>query len=196
MNKQVFTKIVLLVLVIALAGIIGYFAFVKKSEPITQQPIPTPKNETANWKTYSNTEFNYELRYPTNWQIFSKLINGPGTISKGAFLNNPSLLDPREPKDSLHSTHFSVRVYVDSTLKNVIAFTKGGEESIVTVTSQKYLGYNATVIDNYHRFEKSTAKWIVFQKDEKVFAVGYQYYPSFSEIGTLNQIYSTVKFTK
>ena len=209
MNQKGFANNVLVVVIVLVVGAVCYFVFVKKSEPVVQQPTPTqtqtktsnptptatPKNETASWKTYDNAEFNYELKYPTNWQVFSKTIKGPGAVSKGTFLNNPSLLDPKELKDSAHSTHFAVLVYVDSALEDVIAHKKGGRESTVTVTSQKYLGYNATAIENYHMFEKTTAEWIVFQKDGKVFAVGYQYYPYFSEIDALNQIFSTVKFT-
>src|SRR3989344_9422576 len=58
--------------------------FVKKSAPIAQQPtpipaqtntpvspIPTPKNETANWAVYSNTKYKYSFRYPTNFTIYA-----------------------------------------------------------------------------------------------------------------------------
>ena len=42
MNRKGFATIVLIALVVVLAGVVGYFAFVKKSELITQQPTPTP----------------------------------------------------------------------------------------------------------------------------------------------------------
>ena len=34
--------------------------------PTTQQSSPT-SDETANWKTYTNTKFNYSTMYPPNW---------------------------------------------------------------------------------------------------------------------------------
>ena len=43
MNQQKgFANIILVVIIIILVGAVGYFAFIKKSEQITQQPTPTP----------------------------------------------------------------------------------------------------------------------------------------------------------
>ncbi|MDO8728899.1 MAG: hypothetical protein Q7K26_03285 [bacterium] len=41
-NQKGFANIILVVVIVVLAGVVGYFAFVKKSEPIAQQPTPTP----------------------------------------------------------------------------------------------------------------------------------------------------------
>ena len=40
------------------------------------QPITTP-DETANWSSYSNTKYNYTVKYPTGWEPN----RGPGNIS-------------------------------------------------------------------------------------------------------------------
>src|SRR3989344_6848742 len=61
-NQKGFTNIILVIVVIVLIGIAGYFIFVKKSEPIAQQP--TPIDETASWKTYTNSEQGFEFKYP------------------------------------------------------------------------------------------------------------------------------------
>jgi len=88
-NQKGFANIVLVVvIVVILVGAVGYFAFVKKSEPIAQQPTPTstqtktpvsptpiPKDETANWKTYTNAQYGFEFRYPNAW------ISNPGMTS-------------------------------------------------------------------------------------------------------------------
>lgn len=79
-----FAIIILVIVIIVLVGTVGYFAFVKESEPIAQQSIPTqtktpvsptptpaPKNEAANWAVYSNTKYNYSFRYPTNFTIYA-----------------------------------------------------------------------------------------------------------------------------
>ena len=43
MNQKGFANIILVVVVVViLVGTVGYFAFVKKSEPIVDQPTPTP----------------------------------------------------------------------------------------------------------------------------------------------------------
>ncbi|MBI5732215.1 MAG: hypothetical protein HY982_02545 [Candidatus Magasanikbacteria bacterium] len=84
MNQKGFANIILVVVIVILVGAVGYFAFVKKSEPVAQQPTPTPiqvtntpksnptptptpADPTANWKVYSNTRYAYTIKYPTNW---------------------------------------------------------------------------------------------------------------------------------
>jgi len=59
MNQKGFANIALIVLVVILVGVAGYFALVKKSE--------TPVSETANWKTYKGETF--EFKYPEKLQL-------------------------------------------------------------------------------------------------------------------------------
>jgi len=70
MNQKGSVSIILVVVIVILLGVVGYFAFVKKSSPIAQQtPTPTPsveQDETVGWKTYENTKFNYSFKYPAN----------------------------------------------------------------------------------------------------------------------------------
>lgn len=42
MDQKGFANIILVAVIVVLLGAVGYFAFIKKSEPITQQPTPTP----------------------------------------------------------------------------------------------------------------------------------------------------------
>src|SRR3989344_4251054 len=81
MNQKGFVNIILVVVIVVLVGAVGYFVVVKKSEPIAQQPTstpatsqtksptPTPKDETANWKTYSNNRYSYTILYPSSWFV-------------------------------------------------------------------------------------------------------------------------------
>lgn len=82
-NQKGFANIILVVVIVVLVGAVGYFAFVKKSEPVAQQttpppantqtptqqqPSPTPVvNETANWKIYTSDTYNFEVKYPSDW---------------------------------------------------------------------------------------------------------------------------------
>ncbi len=36
---------------------------------VSQTPQPTPVDETANWKTYTNNKYAFSLNYPPNWKI-------------------------------------------------------------------------------------------------------------------------------
>jgi len=84
MNNKGFANIVLIVLVVVLAGVAGYFALTREQKPtaqqttpsplttptpISQQPSPTPTNEMASWKTYRNTFSRIELKYPQSWKL-------------------------------------------------------------------------------------------------------------------------------
>jgi len=46
-----------------------------KPTPVVSQPIPTPtptptvEDETKDWKTYTNTTYAYEFKYPSNWTV-------------------------------------------------------------------------------------------------------------------------------
>ncbi|MEK7062180.1 MAG: PsbP-related protein [Patescibacteria group bacterium] len=95
MNQKGFANIILVVVIVILLGVVGYFALVKKSEPIAQQtPIstppttqtptqqtPAPKDETVNWKTYTNTNRGYSIKYPSDW-AFEEQGNGDGGLFK------------------------------------------------------------------------------------------------------------------
>ena len=112
MNQKGFANIVLIVLVIIIAGAVGYFALTKKSEPVAQtpspitstsptrttSPAPTPtpvvKDETVSWNsyTYSSIEsgilpdltFKYPSLFGSNpTLISSRNTNRPGNISEG-----------------------------------------------------------------------------------------------------------------
>ena len=75
---------VLIVLVMALAGAVGYFVLTSTPGPATQQTItpppvgtptptphatPTPVDETADWKTHRNPTYGLEIKYPPTWNL-------------------------------------------------------------------------------------------------------------------------------
>ena len=79
MNQKGFANIILVVVIVVLLGVVGYFALVKKSEPIAQQPsptltttqtkahaspTPTSTSQATNLKTYTNTKHGFEFQYP------------------------------------------------------------------------------------------------------------------------------------
>ena len=108
MNQKGFANIIFVVVIVILVGAVGYFALVKKSEPIAQQPTPTPTQKvqpttpattptptpsptpastdsTANWKTYGVSGYNgYEFKYPqsdtlvTGNELQNKILNASG----------------------------------------------------------------------------------------------------------------------
>ncbi|OGI60500.1 hypothetical protein A2641_03125 [Candidatus Nomurabacteria bacterium RIFCSPHIGHO2_01_FULL_37_25] len=94
MNQKGFVNIVLIVVIVTVTAIGGYFAFVKKLRPIAQQPTQTPiqtptvsptspqtkpvtttvQNPVVNkWKTFQNSRFAFQFEYPTEWSVLDKL---------------------------------------------------------------------------------------------------------------------------
>ena len=76
-NKKGFANMILIGVIIALVAVGGYFAFVKKYKPITQEQttsllVPVTTNDTSNWKTYINIKYGYEFKYPENVGIVNE----------------------------------------------------------------------------------------------------------------------------
>lgn len=89
MNQKGFVNIILIIAVVVLISVAGYFGLVRKPEPIVEQipstqtltPTPTQvfnnqstntpalSGETANWKTYRNEKVGFEFEYPPSMQI-------------------------------------------------------------------------------------------------------------------------------
>jgi len=67
-NQKVFTSIVIIIVV----SIAGYFALTKKSNNVnTAEPLPfvSAQTDTSNWKTYTNTQYRFEFKYPETWML-------------------------------------------------------------------------------------------------------------------------------
>lgn len=76
-NQKINWEFILIVLILTIlvgGGILGYLNYFKR-EMISLTKFPEIKkpekieNETANWKTYRNEEYNFEIKYPENWLV-------------------------------------------------------------------------------------------------------------------------------
>lgn len=81
MQRGFFEILVLaLVIIAAVAGGAYYFGTQKGSIPFVSKSSPTPSpsaDPTSNWKTYTNTKFNYSLKYPTDWVVAKECPQDP-----------------------------------------------------------------------------------------------------------------------
>jgi len=74
-------KYILIVVVLAVlvsGGILGYMKyFIQEMTLLTKfpelkKPEKVIENETANWKTYRDNFFNFEIKYPSDWEYSNK----------------------------------------------------------------------------------------------------------------------------
>ena len=86
MTNQAFSKIwiIVIALVILTGGILTWqYWWVSKEEvkpPEIKVPEEVIEEETANWKTYRNEEYGFEIKYPTDWKVDSSF---PGRLRPG-----------------------------------------------------------------------------------------------------------------
>ncbi|MFA6919101.1 MAG: hypothetical protein WC244_03265 [Patescibacteria group bacterium] len=67
MNQKTFVKIILILGIIILICVVGYFVFAKQS---------APQDETANWKTYTNTRYGYSIKFPMDFKAEEQGMGG------------------------------------------------------------------------------------------------------------------------
>ena len=75
MNQKGFANIALIVVIFILVGAVGYFALVKKSEPVAQQPTPT--------QTPKLTVSGFEARKEGNQMVLYKLMSDGTSVKTG-----------------------------------------------------------------------------------------------------------------
>ncbi len=54
----------------------------------TPQPSPSPADEIANWKTYTNTKYGFSLKYPPTYILLDSGVGTPCIVSSQDKLNN------------------------------------------------------------------------------------------------------------
>ena len=180
MNQKGFANIILVVVIVILVGAVGYFAFVKKSEPVAQQPTPTPiqtktstptpttKDETSSWKTYTNSSVGFSFKYPADWKVSD---DGKGDInltdSNKTYMLEGGAMSP-----------IVIQYYVDNSGANINTYLSGGRaplKSILKPGTIKIGGKTAYVLQG------TTAP--VYHDDRLVFYNGYVV--SFGSNGTV-----------
>ena len=65
MSQKAFSKMLILI-VVGVIAIGGVFAYKYSYQPSKQITL-SPQNQIANWKTYQNEEYGFEIKYPDSW---------------------------------------------------------------------------------------------------------------------------------
>lgn len=179
MNQKGFVNITLVVVIVVLVGVVGYFTFVKKSKPIVQQPTPTStttptktftpipistsQDGTVNWKIYSNSEYGFQFKYPSNWRLYDAIQNPTWSgdsykirvsYRRGGGVSSPTYCQARPTDQRCQKTQ------IDG--NEAIIDWGGSEGNEVSIDiSDKDRGLIILYIMNYAPAEKSTIDQIL-----------------------------------
>jgi len=204
-------KIILWIIVVILGLIMGFFwvwsVMNRLSEignglgqiefPQIKTPeIKIPVDETADWKTYTNTEYGFEMKYPNNW--YSKEIK-QGIVEGGIYFS-PEKPDELSETGGIIFTNEALNItIVQNSKKSLLDFAYdylnlasakkyetekieiGGKEGLKIIDACEGVGCGQP---------KWQPKWFV-ERDEKI----YIFNPGLSDkIEVFEQIISTFKF--
>lgn len=184
MNKKfaITAIILILIAIIAYAGI-WYW----QKQQVAQQVVPTvtPRviDETADWKTYTNTQYGFEFRYPSNWNFVNEL----GTIC----LRENGKHYPIEEGEVCGVSVFAYKTNPNQTSTADLIKNRTHDNPNLKVYNIQVSGINATRIMGY-------GDETYFDYKGNTYSISSQYdvlnLPNLKNI--LDQILSTFKFTK
>jgi len=124
-TKKPYLLISLVILLLSATGVLGYKYYQVKQQ-LDSQPTPPPQlvvsspspivspttevDPTANWKTYTNTEYGYSIKHPT------KLTVGENGMSRGnTEIATAIVLYEEGDSSNFESPRFAITVRFDST---------------------------------------------------------------------------------
>ncbi len=183
MNEKGFSPIAILVIitVLILVGIIGFMSWSKansysaaqnearqKGVILNSQPSSNT-DETANWKTYTNSEVGYSFLYPSDWQI-----SGSGK-------------DVSAEKDN-YKLNFFIPPYKTGAIPSTDTYTTKN----ITINNKQYIGtifwkdQNNKVLD-FETVDIAKGLEIHFYYKDQIYSDQYS--------AIFDQILSTFKFT-
>ncbi len=118
-SQKGFANIVLVLIVVALVGVAGYFVFVKKSEPVTQQTTPTPTqtetsaSQTSTPKVETTGQFEGSLRKGTDntWSLLMSFGKEVALYPLKFTSNSICVIGPDEGPCSTLQSNFNKGIY-------------------------------------------------------------------------------------
>lgn len=208
-NQKGFAHIFFLLIIVGIFAIGGWWLWSKGELPVSKtSPTPTPTPDpTANWETYTNTLFSYQLKYPSGWEIN----RGPGDLSKEELqnLSNIGFFAPEQEEPGVFFGIYVNEFHPQSASRNCTDLEDCADRIQSNLSPknqiQNIVLSNENFMDNpaksltYKRVTESyTQSWVHLTTilDDNLYHF-YIYHPtSLSDKydGVFNQILSTFKF--
>jgi len=188
----------LIVLALVVVGGIGFYAYKNGQLGITpsQRQIsisPTP-DLTADWKTYVDDYFDFEIKYPSDWQFTKNETNWEYGM-QFVWAISPDIIKKDDEGRVIEGVSFNVAIHdsKQTALEELVKVVKdgGGIESSYTVN-----GISGILLYQENSpFKNSKRKVFVAQKGEIVYSVELVWSKQKPEAEkVLDQILSTFKF--
>lgn len=152
------------------------------SQTNTNATPTTGEIDTSNWLTYSNVEYGFSFRYPSDWKI----------QQKGSYIN---VYSPEKAKelavDPVTSPDLYIKIEEDKNTDSVEEFYRDKTNFHIVKKSEK-----ETIIafDEYNEFAQSDSQYYYFQRfsQSTIYA---NFFKDNRELSTILAIIDTVKFT-
>lgn len=191
------SPILLLLLIPALMGVASYFGYQNwqlRQQIVRNQPIPTPQtmpttqsDPTETWKTYTNTKFNYSVKYPNTGVARINCENEENML----YLALGSQQDILAPQNCARDSRFNIEIVASNKpVKN----TDNRYQSVSTefqIAEIKAVKHTYTQKPNFEGPGESWFEEVYFEKN----GIYYDAYNRNKELSiTFDQILSTFKF--
>lgn len=147
MNKQKGSvNIVLVIVIIILLGIVGYFAFIRKSTPIPQQTSnnSATQEKTVSGNTYKNDRFGFELNLTNSWKGY-KVFSSEGSQGVGAPTYLEFAMPTTDKSRSVMSVTDEISGYASPLTITIIAKDRSYHGTGVKITEDSDNAYYYTI---------------------------------------------------
>lgn len=200
-NQKGFANIVLIALVVlVLAGVVGYFVLTEKSPEVVQQTsIPAPSqnqntptqtppnniqtsNKIADWKTYRSDKYDFEIQYPQDWIVegFQEQKQEPPLYNSKldifSFYFQDSKIQAKQKNFYDRQNMFVGFQMLDPSPSKTIEERACPSNSSTCITAYKNIGGVKAIVNTFERSEGkgdgNKEKGVEFIKDGKL----YQFY--------------------
>lgn len=180
----------LLASVLSAAAYGGYWYGKSSSKPEPRKPIvrdkstspspQVPSEQAADWKTYKNEEYLYEIKYPKSWKV-SETVNEEDA-NKGIANKTIKISDPKEPDNmfSIYVTNVAANESLDNLYTALSKFMVGDSPAALEdakvggVQAKRVLLYSGEVeifskISTNYFFNHNNLRWQINfpSRDEK-----------------------------
>ncbi len=193
-QKQGFAPIILILAIVVALGLGGYYL---SKQNKTSSVIPAV-DKTADWKTYTNTKYGFEFKYPnlTNWQV--KEAGNYVSIYNYDVDNAPG----REFDPVANRGNFKIEINKDDKFSDVTKWFEqykkqlGPNDTYPVIQNTKTIEINGNKGIYYEEVGRITTGAVIIQNQNGNLIHFYGGLDYFANKNYFDQILSTFKFTQ